>query len=203
MINMVRFAAWAWILTLHYFVVQVIVALAWQRPYSLARNAISDLGNSVCAPYHDEYICSPLFWLMNASFILLGLLQAVGALLLWRAHTSRLVRSGLVMLVLAGIGTIIVGLFPENTVGPMHLLGAVLPFVFGNIGIVLCGFIFPKGALRYASMVAGAVALIACALLVQEVYLGLGFGGMERIVAYPQTIWMIGVGLYLLRIKAR
>jgi hypothetical protein len=28
-------------------------------------------------------------------------------------------------------------------------------------------------------------------------YLGLGEGGMERIVAYPQTLWLIFFGTYL------
>ena len=31
-----------------------------------------------------------------------------------------------------------------------------------------------------------------------KVYLGLGAGGMERIIAYPLIIWVIGTGVYLM-----
>jgi hypothetical protein len=36
-------------------------------------------------------------------------------------------------------------------------------------------------------------------LFAGHVYLGLGAGATERIAAYPETIWLIGFGGYLLR----
>jgi len=101
---------------------------------------------------------------------------------------------------LSGVGTILVGLFPENTVAPLHILGAGLAFVLGNMGMITIGASshrVPK-ILRLATITAGVVGLVALVLFVLGFYGPLGVGGMERIVAYPQSIWMISVGAYVL-----
>ncbi len=54
----------------------------------------------------------------------------------------------------------------------------------------------PK-ALRYYTVGSGLIALIALAFFVTRNYLGLGIGGMERLVAYPQTMWLIVFGIYI------
>ncbi|WP_407703881.1 DUF998 domain-containing protein [Streptomyces smaragdinus] len=76
---------------MQFFVVHWIAESAWGRPYSWARNNISDLGNAHCAQQLDpepRYICSPEHGLMNGSFVALGVLFVVGAALtggvLWR-----------------------------------------------------------------------------------------------------------------------
>jgi hypothetical protein len=51
--------------------------------------------------------------------------------------------------------------------------------------------------LRIYSLLTGAVALAGLALFVSHVYLGIGDGGMERVAAYPQPIWLIVCGLYM------
>ena len=45
----------------------------------------------------------------------------------------------------------------------------------------------------------GLVGLSALGLFLTHTYGPLGRGGMERVVAYPQTIWMILFGLYMSR----
>jgi hypothetical membrane protein len=196
-----RTAGWLWLANIQYFIVQIIAAAAWDRPFSLRHNAISDLGNTACGLYGTNYVCSPLHGLMNMSFIALGVCQAAGALLLARyTRPVPRLRYGLYGLILAGLGTIVVGLFPENSIGALHTLGAFLPFVLGNIGVVLCAALFPQSvAMRYYSRISGCIALAACLLLYLHVYIGIGFGGMERITAYPQTIWMIVAATYMLR----
>ena len=44
------------------------------------------------------------------------------------------------------------------------------------------------------------LALIALSLFASHMYLGLGAGTMERLAAYPETIWLIIFGTYMARI---
>ncbi len=48
------------------------------------------------------------------------------------------------------------------------------------------------------------VSLSAFVLFSSEIYLGIGRGGMERLISYPFTVWMIAFGLYMtiVRVKA-
>jgi hypothetical membrane protein len=189
-----------WILSVQYFIVQILVAGAYDGQFSLAHNTISDLGNTACAMYGDRFVCSPWHILMNGSFILLGLTQLLGAAMFYFSNKSRRNLIGFGFLMLAGIGTIIVGLYPENAPGPMHAFGAALPFVLGNIAMLVLSARagFPTW-MRYYSLLSGSIGLTALILFMTKNYLGIGLGGMERVVAYPQTIWMIIVGIsYLL-----
>lgn len=190
-----------WVLSVQYYVTQVLVAAGWPQHYSWAYNTISDLANTSCHPYGNRLVCSPYHAWMNASFILLGITMAAGSVLLWKyLAVNRAARAGLGFLVIAGIGTVLVGLFPENTVSALHITGAALPFVLGNLAIVMLGASLPKlpMLLRGFSIILGLTGLAALALFMTQTYLGLGIGGMERIVAYPQSIWMIVTGLFLL-----
>lgn len=188
-----------WLLSIQYFLLQGVVASAWAAPFSLARNAISDLGNTACAVYGDRYVCSPLHGLMNASFIIMGVTIALGALLISDDfRPNRLSRIGFHFMMLAGLGTVLVGLFPENTVGALHLLGALLPFGLGNAALVIFSFSLSLPPFfRYYTRVSGFVALAALALFLFDRYMGLGLGGMERLAAYPQVIWLIAFGAYI------
>ncbi len=109
-------------------------------------------------------------------------------------------RLGFGCMACAGVGAILIGLFPENTLGALHIAGATLSFLLGNLGMILLGVNFnrlPK-TLRIYTVLSGVIGLAALPLFLKHIYLGLGIGGMERIVSYPQTIWMIIFGAYLL-----
>lgn len=189
-----------WLLTVQYFVVQVVVGAAWVHGYSWSGNAISDLGNTRCAEYDGRPVYSPLHALMNASFVLLGLTMLAGACLNSRSlAASRTATVGCACIGLAGTGAIVVGAFPENTVGGLHVAGAALPFVLGNLGVILLGrsiVTLPPG-LRAAGAGLGVVGLIGLPLFLSGRHLGVGLGGMERVTAYPQDIWLIVTGAYL------
>jgi hypothetical membrane protein len=188
-----------WILSVQYFIIQLYVAAAWLKPYSWLHNTISDLGNTVCGPYGGRAICSPRHNLMNASFIVLGVTMFQGAMLLYyefRRQPGNII--GFTSMTLAGFGTILVGLFPENSIGSLHYLGALLPFFVGNLGILILGFSLDAPRwLRLYSVITGIVTLIALAFFVTHTYLGLGIGGLERLTGYPQTIWLIIFGIYI------
>ncbi len=189
-----------WILSIQYFVVQVVVASNWVIPYSISQNTISDLGNTVCGSYRSMYVCSPLHEAMNLSFVLLGLSMALGALFLsYRFKRSIGNVLGLSLMALGGVGTILVGSYPENTSAHLHILGAALPFLWGNISLLILAYSLklPK-SLRVYTFISGAIALIALILLVTQTYIRIGIGGIERIVAYPQTVWLIIIGFYIL-----
>lgn len=197
-----RLGALLWIASLQYYVVQLLVATAWtgKAGFSWRHNTISDLGNTVCGPYGDRLVCSPWHPLMNGSFVLLGLTMGLGAYLLWRVWGDRLARLGLIGLIAAGAGTVLVGLFPENAPGQLHVIGAGLPFVLGNLAMILIGSskALPAAMARVFSLVCGLVGLAALPLFLLGTSAVLGNGGLERVVAYPQSIWMMVIGVYLL-----
>lgn len=208
-----RPGALVWVCAVQFFVVQAIATLAWTTPFSLKENFISDLGNTECGPYPAglaTYVCSPLHAWMNASFVLQGAIILAGCFLIYRAFPKHWLRPvGMLLLATSGPGLFLVGLYPENVNLPPHKLGAGLQFVLGNLGIALLGLLLLRngpgrrplhGAL---SIVAGLAGVIATWLLVTDRFLGLGIGGMERVAAYPQPIWLTLTGLLLFRREAR
>lgn len=185
--------------SLQYFLIQLLAALRWSPAYSLSRDTISDLGNTACGRFNDRYVCSPLHTVMNISFVVLGVTMVVGCALLHHALSPTATRSGALgfaFIAIGGIGVIVVGAFPENSVPAFHGIGAALPFVVGDAGIVLLGFsLSAPMAFRIFTLFAGVVALSALVFYASTHYLGLGEGGMERLVAYPQTAWLILFGV--------
>lgn len=188
-----------WIASIQYFIIQSIVALDWATPYSIFHNTISDLGNTACGAYGGRIVCSPLHGLMNASFLMLGITMISGSLLIYREFTETTNSAlGFSFMAAAGFGTLLVGLFPENTISSLHVLGATLPFSIGNVGLLVMGSVLDiPQALRVFTLFSGMLSLLAFGLFTAHMYLGLGVGGMERIVAYPQTIWLIVFGMYI------
>ncbi|WP_158711044.1 DUF998 domain-containing protein [Streptomyces albus] len=195
-----------------FFVIHGIAESAWARPYSWARNNISDLGNAHCALQPEpepRYICSPEHDLMNVSFIVLGMLLVVGAALtgglLWRrgpaAAAARLLLAG------AGVGFVLVGLAPADVNENQHVLGALLIMAAGNIGLVLSGLGLAEhvpAPLRWGTSLLGITAFTAFGLFLSRHYVGLGMGGMERVAAFPLLFWALAVGVRgLLRSERR
>ncbi|MCL1871660.1 MAG: DUF998 domain-containing protein [Promicromonosporaceae bacterium] len=188
-----------WVSCVQYFIVQLVVASAWDPAYSWRLNSISDLGATHCGEFDGRLVCSPWHGLMNVSFVFLGLAMAVGAVLIAQVlGDSRASRAGFALMAVAGVGAIIVGFFPENGIYGVHLAGADLAFLLGNVALVVFGLSLRVPTwLRWYSVVSGVVALVALVLFLVHHRLFLGLGGMERVVAYPQTIWLIVVGSYL------
>ena len=194
-----------YISSFQYFFIQFVVSLRWSPPYSLKRDTISDLGNTACGRFNGRYICSPLHTLMNVSFVVLGVTMVAGSVLVWRGLSSARARSlGFAFMGIGGIGVVLVGLFPENSVSALHGIGSALPFLIGNVGVLMLGFSLKLPVvLRLLTLITGAVALTALVFYASTHYLGLGEGGIERLVAYPQTIWLVAFGAYLSIHQAR
>ena len=185
---------------LQYFIVQVVVGERWSPAYSWNRNAISDLGNTVCGTFNAHRVCSPLHDLMNLSFLVLGAAMLFGSMLNRQTSLTRRGTSiGFRCMEVAGAGVALVGLFPENSVSAVHGFGAALAFVLGNIAIIVLGVTLRIPlVLRIMSVCLGVFALAALVAYASSHYFGLGEGGIERVVAYPQTVWLISTGAYML-----
>jgi hypothetical membrane protein len=210
----VREAGVVWILAAVQFVVAMIVTqLGWSaaHPYSLKNNYISDLGNTACGYFPSgstTYVCSPWHNVFNGSVTFLGLLVIFGALLVPTAFVARRIRTaGLALVLLAGVGAAGVGVFPENVNGTVHGLTSALAFVAGGLALLVLGVAMIgdrrwDGGYRPFSLVLGVVTLGAPALFLTGVDLGLGVGGMERLIVAPLLLWLVVASLHLLRLRA-
>ncbi len=77
--------------------------------------------------------------------------------------------------------------------GAVHAAGALTTFVLTPIAAIST-YRFTPVPLRYFSLVLGAFSLAANFLWLTGNYFGLGYGGMERMVAYPLYLWGSGFG---------
>jgi hypothetical membrane protein len=191
----------AWILTALYFVGQGIAQAAWRTPYSLIDNRVSDLGSTTCGTMvANTYICSPLHAVMNFTFVLTGGLTLVGLFLTWSIWPRRRLTSwGLVLLGVAGAGTILIGLSPENVNVFVHLVGA-LNIPAGNMAMILLGLAIwrDQRGMAWFSVAAGVVGLLGILAGPFLVILTGHDGGLaERIALYPLIIWLIVFGVSL------
>ena len=192
-------------------IVSIPVAESLTPGYNVSTEAVSGLGlpyfsgicNSISACLNPVQPASAIFVF---SLLLSGIFTICSGYILRRAWTHRLFALGIVVY---GIGITAVGMSylpiylgatSEGAVGVaygIHITGALLAFVLGAaIAISTCGF--TKGPFRYFGLVLGVLALIAFVLFLTGTDLGLGGGGMERLIIYPNNLWSICFGGYLL-----
>jgi len=168
------------------FLVAMIVAESLFPGYSVSGNHISDLGadcsGTVCA------IRQPSADIFDVSVFLLGLAGFVGGYLVFRSRH----RTVGVLAVMAGLGAMGVGVFPETT-GSLHLIVSFVAFFFTGLAAIASYRLFTP-PMSYLSVALGVFVLVALALYGSGTYLGLGPGGMERMIAYPAVIWVVGAG---------
>lgn len=155
----------------------IIIAETLYPGYSTANNVISDLG------------IGPSAAIFNIALIIGGILGIASAYFLILTFRSKLFA---VVIGLSSLGSFFVGVFPENTGGP-HVIGALLAFIFGGLAAIL-SYRLTKTPFRQVSVVLGAISLLAFILFIAGIHWGLGGGGMERMVAYPNIFWSIGFG---------
>lgn len=160
------------------FLLVLLVGAAVVPGYSVHGNAISDLG-----------VAPATALLFNASVFLAGAANAAAGWLAYRSHGRRWL---LAVFVLAGLGSMSVGVFPENTGAP-HLVAALVSFVFLNLEAVACG-LRARGPLRPFGVLAGVAGLAALAAFLGGSFGPFGFGGVERVVVYPVLLWLLAYG---------
>jgi hypothetical membrane protein len=187
-----RWGGLAWVLTLQFFVVEAIVASRYGG-YSYSADVISDLGTS----------SSALPVLMNASFVVQGLLIAAGALLLAPGLSGAGARLVRVLLVVAGLGVLLVGLFPSDGNATVHEIAAAAHLLGGGTGLIALAYgVRPRSeALGTVLALLGLAGVIGTVFFAAAVFLGLGEGGMERVAAYVIPVGLTVAGLALWRQK--
>lgn len=173
------------------FFVGMLIAEALYPGYSISGNYISDLG-ATCTDTMGCVIHQPTANIFNGSIILLGLLAIFGAYLLWRASMGLILS---ILVALLGVGTIGVGTLTE-VYGVAHSIVSLIAFLFGGLGAIWA-YTVVKSPFRYVSVILGVAVLAALVLYVSNTMLGLGVGGMERMVVYPEILWGLGFGAHL------
>jgi hypothetical membrane protein len=159
--------------------------------YNVANNYISDLG-TYC-PASGACMELPSHNLFDTSVFLVGLAIVLGSYFLYRAFKNKIF-SGL--LILSGIGAMGVGIFPENY-AVEHELFSLIVFLFGGLAAIAAIKIERK-PLNYFSPIIGAFSIIMLVLFVAGDDLGLGVGGLERMVAYPILLWGVALGGHMI-----
>ncbi len=159
------------------FVIMLTVAEALYPDYSISLNYISDLG------------VGPSALIFNTSVFLLGLTTMLAACMIYLAFKPIAFS---VLLALTGIGTMGVGIFTEHA-GTIHLIVSVIAFLFGGLSAIFSYKLIRK-PLSYLAVLLGFVAIISLALMSTGNYLGLGAGGMERMIGYPIFLWGVILG---------
>jgi len=190
-----------------YAIAQLVAAAAWNPPYNWMTNFISDLGNTACGQFaihgSSSYVCSPRHAVMNASFVVGGVLLIVGTVLLWHLWPARRMTTvALWLWLVAGVGKIVVGLVPENTNASLHVAGAT-NLLIGSVAILLLSLVARRQhrPLATTGLIIGVVGLVGGVLSTaaqgagSALDLGIGAGGMERVAGYPSNIWLVIVGV--------
>ncbi|GAB3347836.1 DUF998 domain-containing protein [Modestobacter lapidis] len=185
-----RWGGLAWLLTLQFFVVEAIAALRFDG-YSYSADVISDLGTAA----------SPAATPMNASFVVQGLLIAAGALLLGPGLAGTGGRLARVLLVVAGAGVLLVGVFPADGNATVHQVAAGVHLLGGGLGLIALAYgVRPRSeALGTTLAVLGLVGVVGTVFFGAVVFLGLGEGGMERVAAYVIPVGLVVAGVALAR----
>jgi hypothetical membrane protein len=180
------------------FILGLVVAEALHPGYSVADNYISDLGVGSSST------------IFNSSAFLFGLLSLIGAYFLPRTTNSR---NLIVLLTLMAIGAMGVGIFTSAFSTMIHGIVSLMAFGFGGLSTVASLKVMrpPLSAISVilGVMTLGALALFATGLVTtgsltsnepptSELFLGIGPGGMERMILYPALIWLILFSGYLI-----
>jgi hypothetical membrane protein len=152
--------------------------------YSTSKDYISDLG---VGPMSSRLI-------FTSAIILFGLMALATAALLRPRPGKSLIW---MLLALSGVGAIGVGIFNEDYIPAVHAVFALMAFLFGNLAVVYSSKMV-RPPLSYLFIILGLIGLSALILFVGDTYLGLGAGGMERMIFYPAMFWAIGFGACLL-----
>jgi len=189
-----------------FLVGMTIAEVGYGPSYSISQNLLSDLGVTGCGPLGGTgpYLCSPWFLAFDAATVLLGFLVVLAAVGVRPAFPPGATSTvGLGLLAFHGIGLIGAGLIPENVSDPAHSAFAVLAFSCGSLALILLGLAFrnrpPRTWFPPYSVVSGLVSAAALLFFVTGADLGLGSGGMERVLVAPVLLWFVLVGVHFAR----
>jgi len=180
--------------------------------YNVSSGTVSGLGT----PYFSG-VCNTLPGcaapIQPGSAVIVFSFLLSGGLLLWSGYLLRGATShklfGLGVLV-AGVLLVLVGVSylplylgatasgPVGAAYDLHVVSAIGVFVLAII-LMISSYRITRRPFKHFSLVLGLVALVSLPLFGSGNYLGLGLGGIERVLIYSVEAWIIGLGAYLLK----
>lgn len=144
---------------------------------------------------------SPLFWLMNSAFILIGFALIFVCFYKFRDFIVNNKTIISIFTVITGLGVIIVGLIHGGnplTLG-YHALGAVMAILGGNIMLVIVSRSMDEFSnYQKATLILGIIGLMAFGVMffnIESVYMPV----FERLSVYTLIVWSFLTGLFLLK----
>jgi hypothetical membrane protein len=178
------------------FILCLAIAEALYPGYSLSDNYVSDLG------------IGPSSTVFNSSVFLLGLLLAIGTYFL--RHISDLKTVNMLLFLMA-VGAMGAGVFTKNfTVA--HGAASSIAFFFSGLSAIASAKVLKKPlsliSMALGAMTIGALVLFSSGMITSgsltsniaydsDFYLGLGPGGIERMIIYPALMWLAGFSGHL------
>ena len=142
---------------------------------------------------------SPLFWLMNSAFILIGLALILGSFSKFKEFIIKNRCIYYILVLITAFGVIIVGLIHDGNplTASYHSLGAVMAILGGNILLILISRSMDE-FINYqkATFILGLIGLIAFWIMffnMDSVYMPV----FERLSVYTLIIWNLLAGFYL------
>jgi len=166
------------------FFLLLLIAECLRPGYSVSLNYLSDLGVG----------SEPSRTLFNVTLIIFGLSGLAASYFFWKKSVRNV---AVLTLLISSIGAIGVGLFPEDTGAP-HALFALIAFFFGAMTAMI-SFKIVRPPYSWIGAILGLISMVSLFILLAGADLGLGVGGIERMVLYPSLMWYAGLGGYLLR----
>jgi hypothetical membrane protein len=178
------------------FIICFVVSEALYPGYSVSGNYVSDLG------------VGPSAVVFNSSVFLLGLLLLVGTYFLRHVSNFKTVN---ILLLLMAIGAMGVGVFTKDF-RTVHGAVSSMAFFFAGLSAIASFKVLKKplslisiilGAMTLGALVLFSIGMITSGSLTSDVaydsnfYLGLGPGGIERMIVYPALMWLAGFGVHL------
>ena len=161
--------------------------------YSTFKNEISDLG---ATRQPNSVSFQPSSTIFNTIMLIAGILILVASFYQHKYFKKLLFSIPVLML---GLGLVAVGIFPGN-IRPYHGMASMLTFISGGF-CVITSYKIVTLPFKYLSVLFGSVSLLTffIALFKPEWLISfIGIGGIERWVAYPIMLWLIGFGGYLM-----
>lgn len=178
------------------FILGLTIAEALYPGYSISDNYVSDLG------------IGPSSIVFNSSVFLLGLLLVIGTYFL--RHISDLKTVNMLLFLMA-IGAMGVGVITKDFTVP-HGAVSSITFLFSGLSAIASAKVLEKPfsliSIVLGVMTLGALGLFSSGLITSgsltssiaydsNFYLGLGPGGMERMIVYPALVWLAGFSGHL------
>lgn len=142
---------------------------------------------------------SPLFWLMNSAFILIGLTLIFLNFYKLKDFIARNRAIFYFLTLVTGLGVIIVGLIHGGNpiTSGYHTLGAVMAILGGNVLLVVVSRSMNQFSdYQKITLILGVIGLAAFWIMffnVESVYMPV----FERLSVYPLIVWSFLTGLFL------